>query len=129
MTRVCAATRCCWMFPSCSDNATNADGTAIPANGFRLYPLNEPRWRIELLGGYAWALADDGLYTVTGRWGGRPPPAPVREAAIMLTCWMFKRYQAAPEITLPCRNWGKSSRRGHAQTGHGAADAPSATGR
>ena len=75
----------------------NADGTALPANGFRLYPLNEPRkWRIELLGGYGWALVDDGLYTVTGRWGwSAGAPAPVREAAVMLTGWMFKRYQAA----------------------------------
>lgn len=76
---------------------TNADGTTIPANGYRLYPLNLPRkWRIELLGGYGWAIVDEGLYTVTGLWGwSATPPAPVHEAATMLAGWMFKRYQAA----------------------------------
>ena len=76
---------------------TNADGTTIPANGYRLFPLNETRkWRIELLSGQAWAVVTEGLYAVTGRWGWSvTPPAPVREAAVMLAGWMFKRYQAA----------------------------------
>ena len=38
----------------------------------------------------------DGLYIVTGVWGwSSAAPAPVKEAAIMLAGWMFKRYQAA----------------------------------
>lgn len=75
----------------------NADGNTIPAAGYRLYPLNEPRhWRIELRGGYGWAIVEDGLYAITGRWGwSATVPAPVREAATMLAGWMFKRYQAA----------------------------------
>ena len=76
---------------------TNADGTTIPTGGYRLFPLNEARkWRIELLNGQAWAIVTEGIYAVTGRWGwSATPPAPVREATIMLAGWMFKRYQAA----------------------------------
>lgn len=76
---------------------TNADGTAIAAGDRRLYPLNETRkWAIALLNGQTWAGVDDGLYTVTGRFGwSASAPAPVREGTIMLAGWLFKRYQAA----------------------------------
>lgn len=75
----------------------NADGTEVAANNRRLYPLNGGRyWQIRLLNGHAWFIVDEGLYAVTGRfgWSAIVPP-PVSEATIMLSGWMFKRYQAA----------------------------------
>lgn len=76
---------------------TNADGTTITPSNCRLYPFGQARaWAIRLLNGRTWAIVDDGLYTVTGAWGWSVvAPAPVREAAIMLAGWLFKRYQAA----------------------------------
>jgi len=76
---------------------TNADGTTLAPANCRLYPLGGPRyWSIRPLSGYAWSIVTDGLYIVTGVWGwSSAAPAPVKEAAIMLAGWMFKRYQAA----------------------------------
>lgn len=76
---------------------TNADGTTIASTDCRLYPVGAARyWAVRLLNGRTWAIVDDGLYAVTGVWGlYSVAPAPVKEAAIMLAGWMFKRYQAA----------------------------------
>ena len=76
---------------------TNGDGTAIDKTTVRLYPLNGGHyWTIRMLStGPHWQWVQDGLYTVTGKWGwSTTAPTPVREAAVMLAAWMFKRYQA-----------------------------------
>ena len=77
---------------------TNGDGTAINKATVRLYPLNGPHyWSIRMLStGPGWQWVQDGLYTVTGKWGwSTSAPTPVKEAAVMLAAWMYKRYQAA----------------------------------
>lgn len=76
---------------------TNGDGTAINTATVRLYPLNAGHyWTIRMLSsGPGWQWVQDGLYTVTGKWGwSTSAPTPVKEAAVMLAAWMFKRYQA-----------------------------------
>jgi hypothetical protein len=76
---------------------TNGDGTAISTATVRLYPLNSGHyWSIRMLStGVGWQWVQDGLYTVTGKWGwSATVPTPVKEATIMLAAWMYKRYQA-----------------------------------
>ena len=76
---------------------TNGDGTAISTATVRLYPLNSGHcWTIQMLStGVGWQWVQDGLYTVTGKWGwSTTPPTPVKEAAVMLAAWLYKRYQA-----------------------------------
>ena len=76
---------------------TNGDGTAINTAVVRLYPLNAGHyWSIHMLStGPGWQWVQDGLYTVTGKWGwSTTPPTPVREATVMLAAWLYKRYQA-----------------------------------
>ena len=76
---------------------TNGDGTAIDKALVRLYPLNAGHyWTIRMLSsGPGWQWVQDGLYTVTGKWGwSTSAPTPVKEATVMLAAWMFKRYQA-----------------------------------
>jgi len=76
---------------------TNGDGSAINTATVRLYPLNSGHyWTIRMLStGPGWQWVQDGLYTVTGKWGWSiTPPTPVKEATIMLAAWMYKRYQA-----------------------------------
>jgi hypothetical protein len=79
---------------------TNGDMGTVPSNGYRLHPINGLRkWRVELLSTYGsvWDVADDDdVITVVGRFGySATCPAAVREAAIMLSGWLLKRYQAA----------------------------------
>ena len=76
---------------------TNGDGTAINKATVRLYPLNGPHyWSIRMLStGPGWQWVQDGLYTVTGKWGwSTSVPTPVKEATVMLAAWLYKRYQA-----------------------------------
>lgn len=76
---------------------TNADGTAVNTATVRLCPINGPHyWSIRMLStGPGWQWVQDGLFSVTGKWGwSTTPPTPVKEAAIMLAAWMYKRYQA-----------------------------------
>ena len=76
---------------------TNGDGTAIDKTTVRLYPLNGGHyWSIRMLStGPGWQWVQDGLFTVTGKWGwSTTPPAPIKEAAIAMAAWMYKRYQA-----------------------------------
>ena len=79
---------------------TNGDMGTVPSNGYRLWPINGQRkWRVQLLSTYgsAWDVADDDdVVTIVGKFGSSLTlPAAVREAAIMLAGWLFKRYQAA----------------------------------
>ena len=76
---------------------TNGDGNAIDKATVRLYPLNGGHyWSIRMLTtGPGWQWVQDGLYTVTGKWGwSTTAPTPVKEATVMLAAWMYKRYQA-----------------------------------
>ena len=95
MTCVRCAARCFWMFPVCGDNAHQRGrhgdtGQRLAVSAERAAQSGASNcWAAA---GHWWTTG----CTVTGAGAGRPPPpAPVREAAIMLTCWMFKRYQAA----------------------------------
>lgn len=75
----------------------NGDGVTLPGAAYRLHPRNaSPYWSIRLLSGYAWQFGIDGEIAVTGKFGwSLTRPKPVQEAAIMLSGWLFKRYQAA----------------------------------
>jgi hypothetical protein len=76
---------------------TNGDGTAIDKTTVRLYPLNGGHyWSIRMLtSGPGWQWVQDGLFSVTGKWGwSATVPTPVKEATIMLAAWLYKRYQA-----------------------------------
>ena len=79
---------------------TNGDMGTVSSTAYRLWPINGVRkWRVQLLSTYGsvWDVAeDDDTITVVGRFGySATVPAAVREAAIMLSGWLFKRYQAA----------------------------------
>lgn len=75
----------------------NGDGVTLSGAAYRLHPRNaSPYWSIRLLSGYAWQFGIDGEIAVTGKFGwSLTRPKPVQEAAIMLSGWLFKRYQAA----------------------------------
>jgi hypothetical protein len=77
---------------------TNGDGTSIDTATVRLQPINGPHyWSIRMLStGPGWQWVQDGLFSVTGKWGwSTTVPTPVKEATIMLAAWLYKRYQAA----------------------------------
>lgn len=74
----------------------NGDGSTLPSSAWWLRPRHSVGWYVELKPAYAWAFADDNLIVVDGVWGlFSTPPAPVREAALVLAGWMFKRWQSA----------------------------------
>ncbi len=80
-------------------SVVNGISASIPTGSIRLFPLNgERKWRLHLLGSsYDWALAsEEDRVAVQGKFGwSLTCPLPVAEACIMLSCWMYKRYQAA----------------------------------
>lgn len=79
---------------------TNGDGTVIPADGYRLYPLNHsPKYGIMLNSDYVWAYTDDpeGSISVAGTWGyctdaGRSPD--MTQACARLTLWLYRQKDA-----------------------------------
>ena len=75
----------------------DAANMTIPADGFRLQPVNGVRkWSIQLINGYGWGWVTDGQIAVTGKFGwSTSVPNDVHEAAIMYAAWLHKRYQAA----------------------------------
>lgn len=78
-------------------SVVNGDGTVLANGQYRTLPLNAQRaWMITPNSGYAWQWSNDGLISITGKFGwSAMPPAAVVEACTMLAGWMFKRYQAA----------------------------------
>ena len=73
----------------------NGDGATISASDYTLQPRNE-EWhsRVQLKSAFAWRFATDGEIAITGKWGkATVVPADIKEACIMLSAWMFKRYQ------------------------------------
>ncbi len=75
----------------------NGDGTAVDTATVRLLPVNGSHyWAIQMLAtGPGWQWVQDGLFSVTGKWGwSATVPTPVKEATIMLAAWLYKRYQA-----------------------------------
>ena len=75
---------------------TNGNAAVLTSAQYRLLPRNADYFsRIGLLSGSGWQWAVDGEIAVTGLWGmATTPPAPVKEATIMLAAWLFKRYLA-----------------------------------
>ncbi len=76
---------------------TNGDGSAVNTALVRLLPINGPHyWSIQMLStGPGWQWVQDGLFSVTGKWGwSATVPTPVKEATVMLAAWLYKRYQA-----------------------------------
>lgn len=71
-------------------------GATLTSGQYRLQPRNGEYYSaIDLLSGVAWGWSIDGEIAVTGVWGmAATPPAPVKEATIMLAAWTFKRYLA-----------------------------------
>lgn len=72
-------------------------GAATLTSGqYRLQPRNGEWYSaVDLLSGVSWGWSIDGEVAVTGLWGmATTPPEPVKEAAIMLAAWTFKRYAA-----------------------------------
>jgi hypothetical protein len=71
-----------------------AGGATLTSGQYRLQPRNGDYYSaIKLLSGVAWGWTLDGEIAVTGAWGmAAAVPEPVREAAIMLTAWTYKRY-------------------------------------
>lgn len=69
-------------------------GVTLDSTQYRLQPRNGDYYSaIKLLSGVAWGWSLDGEIAVTGRWGmAATVPEPVKEAAIMLTAWTYKRY-------------------------------------
>lgn len=79
-------------------SVTDGDGTTVATGHYRLTPRNGPRYTgITLLSSYYWQISDvDDEITVVGKFGySLTTPTPVKEAALMLAGWIFKRYQAA----------------------------------
>ena len=72
---------------------SNADGKAIPNNGYYLRPLNfSPKSIIELKTGYSWGMAD--VITLTGVWGFYTEPNDIKQAACRLTAWLYQQRDA-----------------------------------
>lgn len=69
-------------------------GATLTSGQYRLQPRNAEYYSaIRLNSGVAWGWSLDGEIAVTGAWGmASSVPEPVREAAIMLTAWTYKRY-------------------------------------
>lgn len=77
---------------------TNGDGVTISTGGTSvvLRPLNgDHKWNIELLNN-SFTVNSGSYIAIKGKFGwSEDVPQPIAEAAIMLACWMYKRYQAA----------------------------------
>lgn len=76
---------------------TNGDGTVLSSGQYRLHPRNEtPYWQIRLMSTAGWAFSADGEIEVAGVVGySATVPDQVREACLMLSGWIFKRWERA----------------------------------
>lgn len=91
-------------------SVTDGDGTTVSSANYRLTPRNGPRYNaITLLSSYYWRISDvDDEITVVGKFGySLTTPTPVKEAALMLAGWIFKRYQAALQDNIVNQDLGQ----------------------
>lgn len=91
-------------------SVTNGDGATVSSGHYRLMPRNGQRYNgITLLSNYNWQMSDvDDEITIVGKWGySLTTPTPVKEAALMLAGWIFKRYQAALQDNIVNQDLGQ----------------------
>lgn len=78
-------------------SVTDGFGAVVDSNNLVLFPLNGLlKWRIHRLDG-AWGVDEyENFVTVVGKFGmSLTVPEGISEATIMLSAWIYKRYQAA----------------------------------
>lgn len=72
--------------------------SAVPSDGYTLYPLNaSPTNRIQLKSAYSWQYTDDpaGSVAVSGTWGySATPPADIVQGAARLALWLYRQREA-----------------------------------